>query len=202
MMESNPSENTLPNPEEETRLLYKNWRERFVMPLLIGSLIIGAFVLIPAVQSAGSIFFKAIFIATYIMTGIVTVIRFPYSVRISVFLLITYTLGLSELFRYGVLGDFSIFFFGLIVFATLLLSPRVGIISMVIVVLTIILIDWLMLSEQSALSNPFISSAIPQDWISATAMIIMFGVITILGFQRLEHASLEAQKQSRTSATT
>ena len=52
MMESNPSQDVTPNPEEETRLLYKNWREKFAMPLLISSLMVGAFVLIPAVQSA------------------------------------------------------------------------------------------------------------------------------------------------------
>ena len=201
-MESNPSQNTIPSPEEETRLLYKSWRERFAMPLLIGSLIIGVFILIPAVQSAGNIYIKAIFIATYVMIGIVTVIRFSYSVRIGVFLLGIYALGLSELFRYGILGDCSIFFFGLIVFATLLLSPRIGIISTVIVILTIILSDWFLQSEQSALSNPFISSAILQDWISASAMITMFGVITILGFQRLERAFLEAQKQIDASVNT
>ena len=55
-MESNPSKNTSTTPEEATRLMYKNWREQFVMPLLIGSLILGVFVLIPSVQSAGNIF--------------------------------------------------------------------------------------------------------------------------------------------------
>ena len=195
MMESNPSQNTSPNPEEATRLLYKNWREQFVMPLLIGTLVLGVFVLIPAVQSAGNLIIKTIFIATYVVTGIVTVIRFSYSIRISVFLLVVYVLGLSELFRYGILGDGSFFFLGLIVFATLLLSPRVGIIAMVIVTLTIMLIGWLMLSETIAPLAPFTSPALLQDWISGSVMIIMFGVITILGFQRLEKAFLETQIQ-------
>jgi GAF domain-containing protein len=202
MMESNPSKTTIPSPEEETRLLYKNWREQFVMPLLIGSLVFGAFVLIPAVQSAGNMVIKAIFIATYIITGIVTVIRFSYFIRISVFLLVVYVLGLSELYRYGILGDSSIFLFSLVVFATLLLSPRAGIISIVIVTLTIIPTGWFMLSENTELSNPFISSAILQDWVSANVVIIMFGVITILGFQRLENTILGAQKQIDTNLNT
>lgn len=194
MLKSNPSPNTVPNPEEAIRLLYRNWREKFVMPLLIGSLVLGMFVLIPAVQSAGNLIIKAIFITTYVVTGVVTVIRFSYTTRITVFLLGIYALGLSELFAYGILGDGSLFFFGLVVFATLLLSPRIGIIAIAIDILTFILIGWLMLSGRITPLNPF-TSAIVQDWISASAMIVLFGAVTIVGFQRLESAFLEAQRQ-------
>ena len=92
MMESNPSKDTSATPEEATRLMYKNWREQFAMPLLIGTLILGVFVLIPSVQSAGNIIIKAIFIIAYVATGIVTVVRFSYSVRIGVFLFVVYLL--------------------------------------------------------------------------------------------------------------
>jgi GAF domain-containing protein len=101
---------------------------------------------------------------------------------------------LSELFAYGILGDGSLFFFGLVVFATLLLSPRIGIIAIAIDILTFILIGWLMLSGRITPLNPF-TSAIVQDWISASAMIVLFGAVTIVGFQRLESAFLEAQRQ-------
>ena len=195
MMESNPSQNTSTTPEEATRLMYKNWREQFAMPLLIGTLILGVFVLIPAVQSAGNIIIKAIFIATYIATGIVTVVRFSYAVRISVFLFVVYALGVSELFRYGILGDSSFFMLGLIVTATLLLSPRVGMAAMAATILTIILVGWLMLSEIITPLTPFTDPALLQDWVSGSVMIIIFGTITILGFQRLEKAFLETQIQ-------
>jgi len=45
MMQSNPPQDISSAPEEATRLLYKNWREKFVMPLLIGTLVLGTFVL-------------------------------------------------------------------------------------------------------------------------------------------------------------
>src|SRR6266542_3861823 len=111
MTEGNASKNLTPDPAEETRLLYKDWRERFIMPLLIGCVVLGVIVLIPAVQTAGSVVIKTIFIATYVITGVVTVIHFSYSIRVSVFLLIVYVLGLSELFRYGILGASAFFFF-------------------------------------------------------------------------------------------
>ncbi len=194
MMESNPSKNAPLNAEEATRILYKNWREQFVMPLLIGSLVLSGLALIPAIQSVGNIIIQSIFIAIFVMTGIVTVIRFSYSVRISVFLLGVYALGLSELYRYGILGDGTFFFLGLIIFATVLHSPRVGIISMVFVLLTIALAGWLMLSDKIVPLDT-IASTLLQDWISGTVMLILFGSITILGFQRLEKAFLEAQTQ-------
>jgi hypothetical protein len=163
MMQSNPSQNISSNPEEATRLLYKNWREKFAMPLLIGALISGIFVLIPAVDSAGSPILKALFITTYILLGIVTVLRFSYTIRISVFLLNAYALGLGELLRYGILGDGTFFFLGLIIFATLLLSPRAGIGVMVMAILTTVVTGWLMLTETIAPLAPFTPPAIVQD---------------------------------------
>lgn len=195
MMESNPSKNTSTTPEEATRLMYKNWREQFAMPLLIGTLILGVFVLIPSIQSAGNIIFKAIFIAAYVATGIVTVIRFSYAIRIGVFLFVVYVLGVSELFRYGILGDASFFMLGLIVTATLLLSPRVGIVAMTASILTNILVGWLMLSRTIAPLAPFTDPALPADWVSGSIMIVIFGIIAILGLQRLEKAFLESQSQ-------
>ncbi len=194
-MTNNSSDHIIPNAEEATRLLYKNWREKFIMPLLIGTLIIGVFVLIPAVQSAGSLIIKAIFIASYVLIGIVTVIRFSYFIRISVFLLSIYALGLSELIRYGILGDATFFFLALIVFSTLLLSPQAGITAMVADTLTTLLIGWLMLSGKMTPLNAYTSPAVFQDWLSGGGMVVMFGAIIILGFQRLKKAFLEAQAQ-------
>jgi GAF domain-containing protein len=200
MTESNLSQNLAPNPEEETRLLYKDWREQFIMPLLIGCLILGVFVLIPAVQSAAAnLFLKIVFIATYVLLGIVTVIHFPYFVRVSVFLLVIHVLGLSELLRYGILGDCSVFYLAFVVFATLLHSPRAGIVATVISTVTLAISGWLMLSERIMPFEQFTSPALLQDWISGTGMIILFGAITILGFQRLEQTIFVTRKQIDTS---
>jgi hypothetical protein len=90
MTESNLS-NTQPiNPEETTRQFYRNWRERFAVPLLVGVLILGSFALIPALSGSASPVINTIFIAVYVITGIVTIVRFPYLVRMSVFLLSIY----------------------------------------------------------------------------------------------------------------
>jgi GAF domain-containing protein len=190
-----PSSNLSLNPEEKTQNLYITWREGFVTPLLVGSLIFGLLALIPAVDTAKSSLFSTIFIVAYAIAGIIAFIPFPYSVRMSTFLSIIYILGLIELATHGILGDGLFFFLGLIIFTTMMFSPRAGIFAIAIDILTFILFGWLILSNKFIPINPDASPASLQDWISAGAVTVMFGVVIIIGFRRLEAEFLKAQKQ-------
>ena len=190
------------NPEESTRSLYKSWRESFAIPLLVGVLIFGALALIPAINSAKSTTIGIIFIATYIATGIVTVFRFSYLIRMGIFLLSVYVLGLSELATHGILGDGIFFFLGLIIFATMLLSPKAGIAAIALNLLACILFGYLMLNGILIPINPYAAPAKLDDWLSAAGAIVMFGVVIILGFRRLEIEFLEGQKQIDVTLTT
>ncbi|MBI5965401.1 MAG: GAF domain-containing protein [Chloroflexi bacterium] len=202
MMESSSSKTQLINPEEATRQFYKNWRERFAIPLLLGVLVFGGVALIPTLSASGSIFINLIFIAIFVLTGIVTVIRFSYLVRMSVIMLGVYVIGMSELITHGILGDSLFFFLGLIIFAAMLLSPRVGIAALVVDILTFILIGWLILSGQIVPLNPDAPPALIEDWISASIAVVMLGSVIILGFQRLEQEFFQAQKQVTTTLNT
>jgi GAF domain-containing protein len=190
-----PRISTTFNSEEKTRSLYRNWREGFVTPLLIGSLVLGLVALIPAVTVSFSNVISIIFIATYVLTGIVAFIPFPYAVRMGAFLLIIYVLGVSELATHGILGDGLFFFLGLIIFATMMFSPRAGVVSMAANMLTFALFGFLMLTGTFIPINPNAAPAAIQDWISAGAVTVMFGIIIVMGFQRLEAEFLDAQKQ-------
>jgi GAF domain-containing protein len=172
------------------------------MPLLLGSLILGILALVPAVSSAESNGLKALFISTYVALGIVTVIRFPYTVRISVFLISIYALGLGELFTYGILGDSLFFFISLVIFSVLLLSPRAGIVAISLDIFTFILAGWLMLSGTVVPINPYALPAEVTDWLSAGGVIIMFGTVIIIILQRLETTFLETQIQIDTTLKT
>ena len=194
-MESNSSKNQLINPEEATRQFYKNWREKFAIPLLVGMLVLGAINLIPALKTSKSIFVNLVFVAIFVILGIVTVVRFSYLVRMSVILLSVYALSISELITHGILGDSLFFFLGLIIFATILISPKVGIAAIVTSTLTFIVFGWLILNGHISLLNQNAPPAIIDDWISNSMVTIMFGSVVILTFQRLENEFLEAQKQ-------
>jgi GAF domain-containing protein len=194
-MENVPVRKQTFNPEAATYQLYKSWRKKFALPLLIGVLVFGAVALYPAVRASNNLFINSIFITTYLMTGVVAVVRFPYAVRMGVFLASVYMLGLGELLTYGILGDSLFFFLALIVFATILFSPKAGLAAMAFDVATFIAVGWLILNGQFSTLNPNATPAVLEDWISASAATVMFGAVIILGFQRLEHAFLEAQKQ-------
>ena len=64
------------DPQDETRQVYKNWREGFALPLLIGVLVFGALALFPAVSASTRIILNVILITSYLLTAVVTVIRF------------------------------------------------------------------------------------------------------------------------------
>ncbi|MBK7453317.1 MAG: GAF domain-containing protein [Anaerolineales bacterium] len=183
------------NSAETTRLFYRNWRERFAIPLLVGVLILGSIALIPALRGSASTVVDAVFIAVYILTGIVTIVRFSYVVRMSVFLLSIYVLGISELILYGILGDGLFFFLGLIIFSTMLLSPRAGIAALILNIITFSVFGWLMLSGRVTPLNQSVLPSKIDDWVSAGVVLSMFGLVIIIGFQRLEQEFLESQKQ-------
>ncbi len=194
-MQETTASNLPLNPEEKTRSLYRNWREKFVTPLLVGSLIFGLVALIPAVQAAKSNVISIIFIASYVITGIVAFIPFPYIVRMGAFLLIVLVLGIIELTRYGILGDGIFFFLGLIIFATMMISPRAGVLAIIVGLLTCVLFGYLILTTRFIPVNTEVVPATILDWISAGAVIVLFGSIIIMGFQRLETEVLGAQKK-------
>ena len=187
------------NPEDVTRQLYTNWRERFVLPLLIGTLIFGLGALIPALISSTNVVLDSIFVISYFLTAVVTVIRFSYFVRMVVFLLSIYMLGISTLLTYNALGVSLFYFLALIIFATMMVSIRAGIVAIVIDILTYLIFGWLMLSERLLPLNPLSTPANLQDWISVGAATVMFGVVIILGFRSLEREFFEAQKQIDTT---
>lgn len=190
-----PSQSTTVSAQENTRVLYKNWRENFVQPLLYGTLSFGLFALATAVPSARANFIAIVFIVTYVLTGIITFVNFPYWVKMGGFVFIIYVLGLMELSTHGILGDGLFFFLGAIVFATMMFSPRAGIGATAVNIITFIIFGWLMLSEIVLPINPTATKANLLDWLSASLVMVMFAVIIILGFQRLEAETFETQKR-------
>ena len=190
------------DPADETRQVYKNWRERFVLPLLIGVLIFGMAALLPALLVPENIILSSFIIISYLLTAAVTAIRFSYFVRMSVFLLSIYILGLSTLITYNVLGVALFYFLALIIFATMMLSIRAGIVAMAVDVVTYTIFGWLMLSGRLMPLDPFSTPSNLADWISVAAATVMFGVVIILGFRSLEREFFEAQKQIDTTLNT
>ncbi len=185
--------------EKTARTLYKNWRESFIVYLLYGILAFATIILYFSLSSAESGILDVAFIAIYAMLAVVTFIRFSYTIRVSIFLFSLYAVGVSELIRYGILGDSNIFFLGVIILATMMFSPKTGTFATTFCVATCVTIGILMSSGYINPIAPDIAAAKIDDWISGILVIIAFGVVVILGFQRLENEFLDAQIQVDTT---
>ncbi|MFN3491698.1 MAG: GAF domain-containing protein, partial [Anaerolineales bacterium] len=96
---------------------------------------------------------------------------------------------------YNVLGVSLFYFLALIIFATMMLSIRAGIVAIVLDVVTYTVFGWLILSERLMPLDPFSTPANIGDWLSVGAVTVVFGVVIILGFRSLEREFFEAQKQ-------
>jgi len=191
-----PAPTSASQPAQITRATYQSWRNRLVTPLLIGTLVIGLFALIPAVSSAEYRLLDGVFLAAYIAVGLVTIIGFPYWLRMGVFLLMLYTLGLSELLATGILGDSLFFLLAFVVLATMMFSPRAGMAATAINLLTLAAAGGLSLSGHLQFINPGSLTPKLQDWLSAAATMLLFSAIIIFAFIRLEAEFLETQQQA------
>lgn len=182
--------------DETTGIVYKNWREHFVGPMLIGALVFGALALIPALLTNQGWIQNAVFIIAYLMLIVVAFVKFPYWLRMGVFLFIVYGLALNEIFSTGILGDGIFFFLGLIVFATMMFSPRAGITATVITLITFVVMGWLTMGGVIGLLSPDAMTAKVTDWLSAAATILLFSATIILGLRQLQIEFLDAQKRT------
>ncbi len=191
-----PSAQSRTGSADSTPDLYQNWRENLVRPMLIGALIFGLLALIPALVSAENYFLDGVFIGAYLILIIVTVVRFPYWLRIGAFLFVVYALGVSELFASGILGDGMFFFLGLIVMATMMLSPRAGMAATAICLITYAVMGWLTLSGTITLLYSDAMRSILADWLVAAATLLLFGGVIILGLRRLQLEFVDAQKRT------
>jgi GAF domain-containing protein len=193
-LEQNSPQASVPTRMATTQSVYKSWREKFVRPMLIGALIFGLLALIPALLTNQGIIQNVVFSAAYLLLIVVTFIRFPYWVRMGVFLFIIYGLGMNELFSTGILGDGIFFFLALICFATMMFSPQAGAGATLITMLTFGILGWLVQSGQLGLLNPDSMTAKNADWLSTSATTLLFSITIILGLRQLQLEFVESQK--------
>lgn len=186
----------LPSQSQATQRVYENWREKFVRPMLFGALGFGLVALILGLGTNQGIVQNAVFIVAYLLVMLVTFLRVPYWMRISIFLLALYGLGLNELVNTGILGDATLFFLGLVIFATLMFSARAGIISLILSLATFAAVGVLVQSGSMQLANQHSMVAALADWLSTSASMALFAVTFIVGIRQLQAEFLDAQRRS------
>ena len=162
---------------------YRNWRERYIVPALLGVIVFSIITFIPVLSTTRNIFLGILFVILISALLAVTLTRSPYPVRASVFLAALYFLGIAELIHSGILGDGLIFFIGLVVFATMLFSTMAGMISILASMITFMVLGWLTLNDALPLANSMRLTTVPQDWLLSSAKLILLAGAFVLAFR-------------------
>ena len=187
---------SVPSVTITTENVYKNWRENFVRPMLIGALILGLVALIPALLTNQGLIQNTVFITSYLLLIVVTFVHFPYWVRMGAFLVIIFGLGMNELITTGILGDGIFFFLALIVFATMMFSIQAGFVTTAISLLTFGILGWFVQTSQFRLLNSLATPAQTSDWFRASATTLLISITIIIGLRQLQITFTEAQKKA------
>lgn len=181
---------------EATASVYRNWRETFVGPMLIGTVIFGLVALASILFSESSFALKITYVVVFSLIPIVTFVKFPYWLRMGVFLFAIYAFGVSDLFSAGILGDAIFFFLLFTVLTAMFFSPTAGVVATGIDLVTIGVVGWLSLTGRITFSN---LEAVPAglfDWLSSAITTLLGSLIIVLGLRQLQIEFVNAQQRA------
>jgi GAF domain-containing protein len=164
----------------------RNWRQSFIRPLLILGLTFGLIGTITGIAGAQNILTTVVFVGGYLLFFAVAVLPSPYIVRILVMLLGLFGVAINELLLYGVLGDSGLFFYAVIVIATLMISTRAGWYALSLSLFAVATAGVAFLTGAMDVPPSQVGFAQWTDWLSNLAMLAVFGVIVIQGLQQLQ----------------
>jgi GAF domain-containing protein len=204
MSEHQPT-NTSPSQGARPNTYIQTWRATFARSILGIMLAFGLFALIPALfsdESAVSRISKIVYLSIYIVGLIIAIFPFSDVTRVATILLAIFALGFNELISYGILGDAGLFFYAVVVIATIMFSPRAGWVATAITLLAIFITGGAFLGGRVDIPAAQIGFAKLTDWISASGSFLMFSAVIILGIQRLQTEISEGQNQIATAYAT
>ena len=167
--------------------------------MLIGSAIFGFIALAGNFVSRSSVTDLVIYSTVFVILLLTILIRFPYWLKASVLLILIYAIILSDFWDEGIWGGGRLYMVVLVVMASILFSPRGGIIALIISTVTTAIGGWLILTGQVQLTSAGIPTGILSDWISAGLTDILVGAVLIIGL-RLVQSEFERARELAGSA--
>ncbi|MBI5295201.1 MAG: GAF domain-containing protein [Chloroflexi bacterium] len=187
-------------PENTTSGEYmRNWRQSFIRPMLVLGLAFGLIGMITGILGAQNLVTTLVLVTGYLLALATALLPFPYFARVLVLLAGLFGVAVNELVLYGILGDAGLYFYAVIVIATLMLSTRAGWYALSLSLLVIAAAGAAFLSGLVDASSAQIGYADLMDWLSNLAMLIVFSVIIILGLQQLQKVIGIGETETRTA---
>ena len=179
---------------------YEGWRETFLRYVLVGATVVGlaAAVLSSAdVVRTGNPQLAFVYGAAWVVLFIITVRRWPYPVRASILLALTYAIGLSGLLENGMRGDARLFFLGLTMMTAMLVSFRAALIATAGTLATIAAVGALVAVGAVRLSSRSTAAGTPDLWLVSTLDLALLQTIVLTGWSLFLREFTGAQAEVR-----
>ena len=188
------------NSSSLDQTVYRQWREGLLRPIYQISLVFGFLALVAGILTNQGLTVVLVFVGAYASLVLVALVPMPFWLRAGILILAIYALGLNELFSYGIEGDGIFFFLAFITLTTMFFAPRGGVAAIAVSLITFGIIAWLSLSGHFAFHNAVIIPAALADWISNSAITLLFGSIIIVGFRQLDAEFIKVHMRTETVA--
>jgi len=198
MAEENLSRNIHTAPpvaaQEDT---LKQWRERLLISILRGGVVVGLIALIASILSDIQDQGWVDLIITSVVYGVVLLMAFarlPYRLRATITVLLLYALMMNSLLSSGIRGDALVYCVGFSVFSSMMLGVWAGGIALGLSMLSIGVVGWAMVTGHYTLNYLYdqLDSAV---WFSSNISMPLVTVLLIFGVVLLQREFSAAQKR-------
>ena len=184
-----------PNTIATTIFSFQQQREKFLLTVLRGASAIGIFAVISYLIDPKTVPLLAyIVIVTYIALVVATFVPFPYSIRASIPLIVTYTLGVTTLFEAGIYGDSRLYFLAFTLLVAVLYGRREYFIAMGISLVTIAVMGYLIVIGKVAVTSNEVTGGSIQTWLVETLMFVLITTVFEEGWTRLSQEFNKTQE--------
>jgi GAF domain-containing protein len=155
------------------------WRENFLNIVMRVMVALGI-VMFAVTFLHGDIRILAAYSVILLLLLVITFAPVPYSIRAGVFSGLIYLVGVTILVGYGISADASTFLLAFIAITALLFDYRAGLGALVLSILTMIIIDWMVMSGFFKLLVSSGTTGAIADWITYGLDMSVPGAVIIL----------------------
>ncbi|GAB4424480.1 MAG: hypothetical protein Kow002_14000 [Anaerolineales bacterium] len=197
MNTSHMPENVGAEKIEIEELEIRNWKESFLINILIIASILGLGTLVFVLLGETTAQAKIIYTIIYVVLLASVAFPLPYTIRAWLVSLVTMGIGISTLADTGIRNDGVLFLYASVVIASILLDTRQATIIVVINEVAIGVLGWLTVTGIAPPTDPAASPATLEDWIAGGIAHLLLAWLTIAGLHMLHEVYRRSQKTAK-----
>jgi GAF domain-containing protein len=179
-------------PSNTNSFSYQKRKENFLRYIFYAASILALPAILVTISYTQNMLLNGLYVGAYVILLLVAFVKLPFWLKATVLLVLTYALGLSNLFETGIWGDARLFFLALIALSVLLFSLRVAILTGLVSLATITVVGWLTLSGQITLISSDVNPGSTVLWVAGGAVLLLLAAILASGIRTVQAEFISA----------